>query len=135
MLTHVKCALSNLNPAVRQSCLPFISILLALFPNLVSHSLEILLPSLLGLISSIGKTSNSEGQNSKSQPQLKLEISNKDEASKQRVKVLHLLAKCLDLKTSKHREKLVRICNSVEIIMDFKSLHFEVGQRTKIFHL
>jgi len=137
LISYVKCSLTHLNSFVRKSCIQFISLLLTFFPNLMSSSFHILLPSVLGLISSgAGKSKGFQVQ-----PQLKLEISSKEHSYELRIKVLKFLASCIDLHVSQTRARKeaelnhLGTCTSIEWenAGTFRGLNYSYGyQETQV---
>lgn len=95
VIAHLKCTMTHLNLAVRCNVLPFIELLVDHHPRLVYESNLVLLPGLLGLIST--STSSNDAQKQKSVTKLKTQITGKHDDVTVRLKVLRLLSKCLNL--------------------------------------
>lgn len=100
LLTHLKCTLTHLSPTVRYSTLSFFELLIVSFPKLVANSDSVILPSLLGLISSSEENNGSATTTGSAavKPRLKVEISGKHNNVRERLRVFTLIGSCLRLK-------------------------------------
>ncbi|CAG7646594.1 unnamed protein product [Allacma fusca] len=101
LLTHLRCTLTDLNHSVRQSCVSFVTMLIAQCPNLVATTKSNILPAMLNLISSTTKTpTSSQSSTATTTTKLKVDIEDKTTEIRERIRILSLLSTCLNLKSN-----------------------------------
>lgn len=110
LIAHLKCTMTHLDTSVRYNALSFIELLVDHHPVLVQESSSVLLPCLLGLISTTDNSNSKDAlAKQRSMTKLKTEITGKHDDLAVRIKVLRLLSKCLSMSSSSRSRKATNI--------------------------